>query len=152
MDERRALPPLDPGPSLPRPYFNLGASRTDTSSLLLDLDAESIKLSAPSQPSAPPPPPELNKDGKPLTKRQIKEVYISCLTILPILMRRGNSKRKRWQVQTGLICQPQQRQTYRDCIAKSRPSDCAMPWTQSDFTVRRKEKEKASKVYRSVSR
>ena len=76
--ERRLLPSLDPGPSLPRPYFNLGTSRTEVSSLLHDLDAESIRLSAPSQPSAPPPPSELNRDGKPMTKRQIKEVYISC--------------------------------------------------------------------------
>lgn len=76
MGKRRSLPPLDPGPSLPRPYFNLGTSRSDVSSLLHDLGAESIEQSAPSQPSAPPPPPELNKDGKPMTKKQRKEVYI----------------------------------------------------------------------------
>ncbi|KAF8521044.1 Fcf2 pre-rRNA processing-domain-containing protein [Gautieria morchelliformis] len=72
-EDQTPLPRLDPGPSLPRPYFNLGSSRAEPSSLLHDLEAETINLSAPSQPSAPPPPPELNKDGKLMTKRQKKE-------------------------------------------------------------------------------
>ncbi|KAF8588960.1 Fcf2-domain-containing protein [Ramaria rubella] len=67
------LPMLDPGPSLPKPYFNLGASHTELSSLVHDVEAESIERSALSQPSAPPPPPELSKEGKLLTKRQKKE-------------------------------------------------------------------------------
>lgn len=77
--EPRPLPPLDPGPSLPRPYMNFGASKTEASSLLHDLEAEGVQQSAPSQPLAPRPSLELNKDGKPMTKRQKKEEVCLCI-------------------------------------------------------------------------
>lgn len=75
------LPMLDPGPSMPKPYFNLGESRTQPGSLIRDVEVEKIENSAPSDP-IPPPPPLLNKDNKPLTKKQIKEVCIFDVFIL----------------------------------------------------------------------
>ncbi|KAL0581016.1 dTDP-fucopyranose mutase [Marasmius crinis-equi] len=69
------LPPLDPGP-IPEPYFQLGKDRNEGSSLR-DPDAEladkkaSILASVPAPPIRPP---ELSKSGKPITKRERKEL------------------------------------------------------------------------------
>ncbi|KIJ51472.1 hypothetical protein M422DRAFT_58949 [Sphaerobolus stellatus SS14] len=72
-EDAKPLPPLDPGPSLPKPYFKFGEG-SKTSVLVHDVDVEAIEKAARSQPAPPPPPPELNKDNKPLTKRQRKEL------------------------------------------------------------------------------
>ncbi|GJJ13341.1 hypothetical protein Clacol_007593 [Clathrus columnatus] len=72
-DEDQPLPALDPGPSMPKPYFVFGNSRTQPGLLVRDIEVEKLEKSAPSEPAAPPPPLPLNKDNKPLTKKQRKE-------------------------------------------------------------------------------
>lgn len=64
----RPLPTLDPGFSLP-PTF----SKDPLTSSILANDAD-IENTGTTEPAPPPAPPELSKDGKPLTKRQRKEV------------------------------------------------------------------------------
>ncbi|KAF8158322.1 Fcf2 pre-rRNA processing-domain-containing protein [Crassisporium funariophilum] len=66
---------LDPG-YLPRPYIQLGATRFDGPSSVRDPDVELAANAASSHsvPAPPIPPPELTKSGKPLTKKQKKEL------------------------------------------------------------------------------
>ncbi|KAJ7288437.1 Fcf2 pre-rRNA processing-domain-containing protein [Mycena rebaudengoi] len=68
------IPPLDPG-VLPRPYFILGKTRKDPSTMW-DPDVELAEKASSSYvvPAPPIPPPELTKFGKPLTKRERKEL------------------------------------------------------------------------------
>lgn len=71
----RALPSLDPG-KLPPAYFQLGESRNEGLQSIRDPDVElAEKASSIRKLPAPPiPPPELTKTGKPLTKKEKKEV------------------------------------------------------------------------------
>ncbi|KAJ6619500.1 Fcf2 pre-rRNA processing-domain-containing protein [Mycena sp. CBHHK59/15] len=72
--EPARIPPLNPG-ILPRPYFTLGKSRNEPSSIR-DPDVELAEKASSSYvvPAPPIPPPELTKSGKPLTKRERKEL------------------------------------------------------------------------------
>ncbi|KAJ6584839.1 Fcf2 pre-rRNA processing-domain-containing protein [Mycena capillaripes] len=72
--EPAKIPPLNPG-VLPRPYITLGKRRSDPSSLR-DPDVELAEKASSSYavPAPPIPPPELTKSGKPLTKRERKEL------------------------------------------------------------------------------
>jgi hypothetical protein len=72
------LPPLNPG-KLPASYFDNSDRQKVGPSRLRDPEverAEKAALLAASAPAPPEGPPELMKNGKPLTKRQKKEV--SC--------------------------------------------------------------------------
>ncbi|KAK1231203.1 dTDP-fucopyranose mutase [Marasmius sp. AFHP31] len=74
-DSTTPLPPLDPG-HIPEPYFQLGQTRHEKS-LLRDPDAELAEKKASvlaTAPAPPIPPPELTKTGKPMTKRERKEL------------------------------------------------------------------------------
>jgi hypothetical protein len=73
----RPLPPLDPG-TLPPAYFTLGESWHDGHSSMRDPDIEKAGKASSSMavPAPPIPPPELTKSGKPLTKKQKKEVSV----------------------------------------------------------------------------
>ena len=83
----RPLPPLDTS-SLPSPYITLPESRGAGPSKLRDPDVEQARKAAASRsaPDAPPPPPELTKDGKRLTKKEMKKVPLlsSCRCILSL--------------------------------------------------------------------
>ncbi|KAJ7095955.1 Fcf2 pre-rRNA processing-domain-containing protein [Mycena belliarum] len=72
--EPAKLPSLDPG-VLPRPYFTLGKRRGGPSSMR-DPDVELAEKASSLHvvPAPPIPPPELTKSGKPLTKRERKEL------------------------------------------------------------------------------
>ncbi|EDR13815.1 uncharacterized protein LACBIDRAFT_292620 [Laccaria bicolor S238N-H82] len=74
-DSRPPMPSLDPG-ILPTPYFELGQSRFDGPSSIRDPDTELAEKASSSRsaPAPPIPPPELTSSGKPLTKKQKKEV------------------------------------------------------------------------------
>ena len=74
-NQHRLLPPLNPG-TLPPAYFTLGESRHDGHSSMRDPDIEQAEKASSSivVPEPPIPPPELTKSGKPLTKKQKKEV------------------------------------------------------------------------------
>ena len=78
----RPLPPLDPG-LLPASYIELGSSRKAGPSKVRDLDAEQAEkvTSTISAPEKPAPPTELTKDGKRLTKKQLKAVRLSITAI-----------------------------------------------------------------------
>ena len=85
------MPALDPGPSLPKPYFILSKDRVTTSTLVNDPDTERTKTAALKSIAATlPPPPELSrKTGLPLTKAEKKAVgvpncrnYVSALTVV----------------------------------------------------------------------
>ncbi|KAF5338981.1 hypothetical protein D9611_008770 [Ephemerocybe angulata] len=70
--EPSSMPSLDPG-NLPTPYLNLDREAATSSKL----DPEVLKAQKAvvfSAPQPPPPPPELNKDGKPITKREKKAI------------------------------------------------------------------------------
>ncbi|KAF8194243.1 Fcf2 pre-rRNA processing-domain-containing protein [Pholiota molesta] len=69
------IPSLDPG-KLPAPYITLGASRFDGPSAFRDPEVErTAKATAStSAPTPPIPPEELTKSGKPLTKKEKKEL------------------------------------------------------------------------------
>jgi len=69
------LPRLDPG-KLPPPYIRLGKTRFDGPISIRDPDVELALAAAASHsaPAPPIPPPELTSSGKPLTKRQKKEL------------------------------------------------------------------------------
>lgn len=71
------LPRLDAG-SLPRSYIKLGATRWDGPSSIRDPAVEVAEKATASisVPAPPLPPAELTKDGKPLTKKQKKEVCL----------------------------------------------------------------------------
>ncbi|TCD70564.1 hypothetical protein EIP91_002910 [Steccherinum ochraceum] len=71
--EEQSLPPLDPG-ALPASYIELGESRKAGPSKVRDIDAEQAEkmTSTITAPAKPPPAKELSKDGKALTKKQIK--------------------------------------------------------------------------------
>ena len=71
----RPLPPLDVG-SLPAPYIDLPETRGAGPSKLRDPDVEHVQKAASTiqVPAAPAPPPELTKDGKKLTKKEMKKV------------------------------------------------------------------------------
>ncbi|KAG5638261.1 hypothetical protein H0H81_001030 [Sphagnurus paluster] len=71
----KTLPPLDPG-ALPRSYFELGDTRFDGPSSMYDPDVELAEMASSSRavPAPPIPPPELTKSGKPLTKKEKKEL------------------------------------------------------------------------------
>lgn len=75
----RPLPTLDPG-ALPAPYIEVGSSKKPQPSKLHDVDnAQAEKVASKKKiPELPAPPPEMNKDGKPLTKKELKEVIIIC--------------------------------------------------------------------------
>jgi hypothetical protein len=70
----RPIPSLDPG-KLPKPYIEVGKSIHD-STVARDPDAERFESQTGSVlvPQPPIPPPELTKSGKPLTKKEKKEV------------------------------------------------------------------------------
>ncbi|KAL4250770.1 Fcf2 pre-rRNA processing C-terminal domain-containing protein [Abortiporus biennis] len=69
------LPSLDPG-SLPPSYIDLPNSKHAGPSKIRDLDAERIETISASKkiPDGPPAPPELDKHGQTLTKKQRKEM------------------------------------------------------------------------------
>jgi len=69
---RDPLPPLDAKRLLPEPYFALGEDRKSLPVLSKDLLVESTMESPPVP--ALPPQPMVDKQGNPMTKRQIKEV------------------------------------------------------------------------------
>ena len=71
----RPLPPLDTS-SLPAPYITLPETRGAGPSRFRDPDVEAAYKAASSiqAPAAPVPPPELTKDGKKLTKKELKKV------------------------------------------------------------------------------
>ncbi|KAG6918743.1 hypothetical protein DXG01_011934 [Tephrocybe rancida] len=73
--QKRPLPLLDPG-VLPSSYFELGASRFDGPSKIGDPDIESAARASSSRavPTPPIAPPELTKSGKPLTRKEKKEL------------------------------------------------------------------------------
>ncbi|KAG6850728.1 hypothetical protein H0H93_009351 [Arthromyces matolae] len=73
--EQKPLPQLDPG-GLPAPYFELGETRFDGPSSMRDPDVESAERASSSRsvPAPPVAPPELTKSGKPLTRREKKEL------------------------------------------------------------------------------
>ncbi|KAI0081578.1 Fcf2-domain-containing protein [Panus rudis PR-1116 ss-1] len=70
---RKPLPTLEPG-SLPQPYIEVGSSKKPRAAKLHDIDSEQAEKVASKKklPELPAPPPELNKDGKPLTKKELK--------------------------------------------------------------------------------
>ncbi|PPQ72297.1 hypothetical protein CVT26_007128 [Gymnopilus dilepis] len=74
-DTLKPLPKLDPG-NLPAPYIQLGETRFDGPSSIRDPDVEFAEKVAGSMsiPAPPIPPPELTKSGKPLTKKEKKEL------------------------------------------------------------------------------
>ncbi|KAK7056704.1 dTDP-fucopyranose mutase [Paramarasmius palmivorus] len=74
-DSSAPLPQLDPG-NMPEPYITLGKTRNEGPSSLRDPDVERAESSASSlaTPAPPIPPPELSTSGKPLTKKQRKEL------------------------------------------------------------------------------
>jgi len=67
------LPSLDPG-DLPSIYIELNQTKKSDHSKVRDLEAERAENATAniSVPAAPPPPPELSKSGKPLTKKERK--------------------------------------------------------------------------------
>jgi hypothetical protein len=68
---------LNPGPSLPLPYFKMGKNRTRAPTLVRDPDTEQVDnlASTTSIAKTLPPPPELSKKtGLPLTKAEKKAV------------------------------------------------------------------------------
>ncbi|KAF9527568.1 Fcf2 pre-rRNA processing-domain-containing protein [Crepidotus variabilis] len=69
------IPLLNPG-KLPLPYINLGKSRWEGPSSIRDPEVEraTALMASWSIPAPPIPPPELTKSGKPLTKREKKEL------------------------------------------------------------------------------
>ncbi|PIL22861.1 hypothetical protein GSI_15557 [Ganoderma sinense ZZ0214-1] len=73
--KQKPLPPLDTS-SLPAPYITLPETRTAGPSKLRDPDVELVHKAASSiqAPAAPAPPPELTKDGKRLTKKEMKKM------------------------------------------------------------------------------
>ncbi|KAJ7600991.1 Fcf2 pre-rRNA processing-domain-containing protein [Mycena floridula] len=72
LESKPPIPSLDPG-NIPKPYFTLGSSRTDPSTLRDPAVELAEKASAALSVPAPPlPPPELSKSGKPLTKKEKK--------------------------------------------------------------------------------
>ncbi|KAG6829542.1 hypothetical protein H0H87_011108 [Tephrocybe sp. NHM501043] len=72
---QRPLPELDPG-VLPQTYIELGASRFDGPSTICDPDIEMAEKASSSRavPAPPTAPPELTKSGKPLTRKEKKEL------------------------------------------------------------------------------
>ncbi|KAG6841965.1 hypothetical protein C0991_004456 [Blastosporella zonata] len=72
---QKPLPQLDPG-TLPPAYFELGASRHDGPSKMRDPDIELAERASSSRavPAPPIAPPELTKSGKPLTRKEKKEL------------------------------------------------------------------------------
>ncbi|KAF9565672.1 Fcf2-domain-containing protein [Agrocybe pediades] len=74
-DTPSSLPKLDAG-SLPTSYIKLGATRWDGPSSIRDPAVEMAEKATASisAPAPPLPPAELGKDGKPLTKKQKKEL------------------------------------------------------------------------------
>ncbi|KAG6895789.1 hypothetical protein C0992_012576 [Termitomyces sp. T32_za158] len=72
---QKPLPQLDLG-TLPPCYFELGATRFDGPSRVRDPGIDSAERASSSRavPSPPVPPPELTKSGKPLTRKEKKEV------------------------------------------------------------------------------
>ena len=78
----RPLPKLDPG-NLPAPYIQLGETRFDGPSSIRDPDVEFAEKVAGSMsiPAPPIPPPELTKSGKPLTKKEKKEVRLTYISL-----------------------------------------------------------------------
>ncbi|KNZ80961.1 rRNA-processing protein fcf2 [Termitomyces sp. J132] len=72
---QKPLPMLDPG-NVPPSYFELGISRFDGHLRMRDPGVESAEKASSSQavPSPPVPPPELTKSGKPLTRKERKEI------------------------------------------------------------------------------
>jgi hypothetical protein len=79
----RPLPKLYPG-VLPASYIQLGEGRGESGVLVRDPEVEAVenKSSQQSNISPPLPPPELTKAGKPLTKKEKKEVCLSCFSNL----------------------------------------------------------------------
>ena len=80
----RPLPPLDTS-SLPAPYITLPETRGAGPSKLRDPDVELVHKAASSirAPAAPAPPAELTKDGKRLTKKEMKKVRPTSLPRSP---------------------------------------------------------------------
>ncbi|TFK40613.1 Fcf2 pre-rRNA processing-domain-containing protein [Crucibulum laeve] len=74
-DSQPPLPQLNPG-KLPPPYIELGESRLDGPSSIRDPDVEIAEKASSSRtvPAPPLPPPEITKTGKPLTKKEKKEL------------------------------------------------------------------------------
>ncbi|KAI1794846.1 Fcf2-domain-containing protein [Ganoderma leucocontextum] len=74
-DDEKPLPPLDTS-SLPAPYITLPETRGAGPSKFRDPDVELAHKAASSMqaPAAPAPPPELTKDGKRLTKKEMKKM------------------------------------------------------------------------------
>ncbi len=71
------LPRLNPGSELPRPYFNLTTSEVAAPALERDPDSEELaKIEGPKPPSGAP---ELNASGRPITKRERREVSVHGL-------------------------------------------------------------------------
>ena len=80
----RPIPRLNPG-TLPAPYIKLGETRLDGPSSIRDPEVERAQYATASSsaPAPPIPPPELTKSGKPLTKREKKEVGPLYSSLVP---------------------------------------------------------------------
>ncbi|KAI0700021.1 Fcf2 pre-rRNA processing-domain-containing protein [Cerioporus squamosus] len=76
--EQPPLPPLDTG-SLPKPYIDLSQDRGEGPSTIRDPDIEEVQKAA-STITAPAPPPQATKDGKRLTKKELKNVRMKNQT------------------------------------------------------------------------
>lgn len=83
----RPLPSLHPG-SLPSPYIVLSDSKTAGPLTIRDDDVEQAEKASSSRilPAEPAPPPELSAKGKPLTKKEKKEVRCISLPFCCILL------------------------------------------------------------------
>lgn len=120
----RSIPRLDPGPSLPLPYFKLGEDRKRAPTLVRDPDTERVdKLASTSSIAKTlPPPAELSKKtGLPLTKAEKKAVRRSpifiAISVHPLIR---NSSRRQRQVPNGLTCLRLQKPIFLALRVKSR--------------------------------
>ncbi len=80
----RPLPPLDTG-SLPQPYIDLSEDRGEGPSKIRDPDIEAVQKAASTitAPAVPAPPTQTTKDGKRLTKKELKNVRLFPALLTP---------------------------------------------------------------------
>lgn len=152
----RPLPPLNPG-RLPPAYFTLGESRLEGPSSMRDPGVELAEKASSSRevPAPPIPPPELTSNGKPLTKKQKKEVSPPCIShgrVLACVTELILSSSMSLLAQIGSTYPHRPRLISLGYIEKLKHSVFGINSTLNVFTGKMRAREKESRVYPSTSR
>ena len=153
----RPLPPLDTS-SLPSPYIILSKSRDEGPSALRDPCIEEAQKAASSKaiPAPPPPPPELAKDGKKLTKKELKKVCLPCppstrACRLTLPRARAHRQRTRLPALDGSTSPRPPSPTFRGYTARWMRSGCTSSSTRSSSTAKSPARARASRASPSTS-